>query len=187
MEILLAILLGALFGFALHKAGATDPQYILGMLRLSNLHLMKTILLAVGVSSLGLFLLLALGAGPAGNLSIKASHVCVLVGGAIFGLGFALAGYCPGTALCAAGAGRRDALSFIAGGLLGAGLYTAVFGGLQGSWLMAALGGKCTLAGTGVEGFPTLIGAVPGLVVAGLIGGAMVLIARKLPLHPRRT
>jgi uncharacterized membrane protein YedE/YeeE len=181
MEIILAIAIGGLFGFVLHKAGATDPQYILGMLRLRNLHLMKTILLAVGVSSLGLFLLLALGVDVPGKLSVKPSHLGVLLGGAIFGVGFALAGYCPGTGVCAAGTGRRDALFFVGGGLLGALAYTLVHGSASGAGLLAELGGTCTLATTGADGYGSLTGALPGLLVAGGLGLAMVGLARWLP------
>jgi F0F1-type ATP synthase assembly protein I len=47
--IILAIVIGAAFGFALDRVGATNPGYIISMLRLGNLHLMKTILLAIGV------------------------------------------------------------------------------------------------------------------------------------------
>ena len=42
MKILLAIILGAFFGYALYKVGATSPKKILSMLRLENLHLAKS-------------------------------------------------------------------------------------------------------------------------------------------------
>lgn len=61
MQLILAIALGALFGFALNRAGATNPGLIIKMLRLSNLHLMKVILFAIGLSTVALFSGLALG------------------------------------------------------------------------------------------------------------------------------
>ncbi len=52
MNIVLAIILGLLFGFILQKAGAANPQRILGMLRLNDLHLAKVILFAIGINKL---------------------------------------------------------------------------------------------------------------------------------------
>ena len=97
MEIILAILLGTLFGFVLHRVGASNPENIINMLRLKDLHLMKAILLAIGVASSILFVGLATGFINPSHISIKASYWGVLVGGMILGTGWAIAGYCPGT------------------------------------------------------------------------------------------
>ena len=59
MIIILAIILGTAFGFALDQAKASDPEKIINMLRLKDFHLMKVILFAIGFSSLLLFILLA--------------------------------------------------------------------------------------------------------------------------------
>jgi hypothetical protein len=48
MDIVLAIILGIFFGFALQRVGATNPQNIINMLRLKDLHLMKAIFFAIG-------------------------------------------------------------------------------------------------------------------------------------------
>lgn len=66
--IILAIILGAAFGFALDRVGATNPGYIIRMLNLSNLHLMKTILTGIGVASILTFGGLLLGLFDVGNL-----------------------------------------------------------------------------------------------------------------------
>lgn len=113
MNVFRAIILGFLFGFVLQKVGAANPQKTINILRLKDFHLMKAILFGVGASSLGLFILLAVGIIDASHVSIKSSYVGVIVGGAILGLGWAIAGFCPGTSLVGTGAGRKDALSFI--------------------------------------------------------------------------
>jgi len=181
MNIILSIVLGVLFGFVLQKVGAANPQKIIDMLRLKDFHLMKAIFLGIGVSSLALFALLAIGAIDGGNLSVKSSYLGVIIGGAILGLGWAIAGFCPGTGLVAVGAGRKDALSFILGGLSGAFIFMLIYAPLKASFLFNELGGKVTLAATGNEKFAALLPSLPGIAVAGVIAIVFIAIAWKLP------
>src|SRR6056297_3439428 len=113
--IILAILIGAAFGAVLDRIGATNPNWIVRMLTLRNLHLMKTILLAIGTGSILMFAGQMAGLVEVGHMSVKAAYGGVFIGGLLLGAGWAVAGYCPGTGLAAAAAGRRDALFFIAG------------------------------------------------------------------------
>lgn len=182
MAILLAVFLGGLFGVALQKVGATNPQNIINMLRLTDLHLMKAILLAIGASSLALFVGMALGWIDGGHLSIKSSYVGVIVGGAILGAGWAIAGYCPGTGLAAMAEGRIDGFWFVVGGLVGALVFAVVYAAIADSGLFAALGGAVTLART--EGNPALVSGVPGVVVAGVIAVVFIAVAAALPRYP---
>lgn len=186
MEIVLALFLGLLFGFVLQKAGASNPTRIIDMLRFRDLHLMKAILLAIGLSSLGLFILLNKGLFDVGHLSVKSAYIGVVAGGLLLGLGWALAGFCPGTALVGMGAGRKDAWFFVLGGLLGAWMYTMVYGTIASSALFAEIGGKVTLAETGSEKFPVLITEYSGLAVAGSIALFMIVLAFILPLLKKR-
>lgn len=181
MEIILAIAMGLAFGFVLQKAGAANPEKIINMLRLRDFHLAKAILFAIGASSLVLFALLALGVAPVANLSVKSAYIGVAIGGLLLGIGWAVAGFCPGTSLVAAGAGRKDAISFILGGLAGAALYMVVYAQLSDSVLFQSIGGKSTLAATGDESYPALVGSVPSFLVAGVIGLVLIAVAFKLP------
>lgn len=182
MNIILAIILGTAFGFALDRAKASNPQKIINMLRLKDFHLMKVILFAIGFSSLLLFILLAFNVIDTGHLSVKPAYAGVILGGAILGLGFAIGGYCPGTCIVAAGRGRKDALFFIVGGLLGAFVYMLVFGVIENTALFTQIsGGAIGLAETNPEKFQSVFGNVPALVIAGPIALIFMAVAFLLP------
>jgi hypothetical protein len=182
MELFFAILIGLFFGFVLQKSGAANPQRILGMLRLKDFHLMKTIFLGIGLSSLLLFLLMALGGINTSHLSVKTAYFGVILGGGIMGMGWALSGFCPGTGIVAAGALRKDALFFILGGLVGAWIFIGIYGSLASTALFEKIGGgKATLAETGMAKYTALLPALPALAVAGSIAIIFILIAWKLP------
>jgi hypothetical protein len=181
MTIILAIILGVFFGFALQRVGATNPQNIINMLRLTDLHLMKAIFFAIGISSALLFVLMTIGVIDAGHLSVKSSYTGVILGGALLGLGFAVAGYCPGTGLTALADGRKDALFFVGGGLLGALLYTLVYGSIKGSWLFDKIAGGKVMLASGSDKFQALVPVIPGTLLAAAIGAVFMIIAWKLP------
>jgi hypothetical protein len=63
-----------------------------------------------------------------------------VVGGAVMGVGFILGGYCPGTSVCAAAIGKKDAIAFVAGGFLGVFLYGEAYPALAGFAKGGALG-----------------------------------------------
>lgn len=146
MYIILALLLGGFFGFTLHAIGASNPQLIINMLRLKNLYLMKVILLAIGVSSFFLFAGLKIEVIPISHLFSTNANLGVLLGGAIFGLGWGISGYCPGTSLVALASLRRDAVAFIAGGLVGSWIYVMLFNLIGKSILFKDLFGIATLS-----------------------------------------
>ena len=88
MIIVLAILLGGFFGFALYKVGAANMDNLLSMLSLRNLTLMKIILFAIGLASVLVALFYTIGWFDPAHLNVKATHLGVVIGGLIFGLGF---------------------------------------------------------------------------------------------------
>ncbi len=182
MEIILAIVVGVAFGFALDQAQASNPHKIINMLRLKDFHLTKVILFAIGFSSLLLFILLALNIIDAGHLSVKTSYTGVIVGGGLLGAGFAISGYCPGTCVVAAGRGRKDALFFILGGLLGAFFYMLIFGSIKESFLFNKIaGGAVSLVETNPDKYDALIGNAKALLIAGPIAIFFMLAAFLLP------
>ena len=181
MEILLAIVIGAAFGAVLDRIGATNPTYIGRMLALTNLNLMKTILLAIGTGSVLMFAGQMIGLVDVGHMSVKAAYVGVFVGGLMLGAGWAASGFCPGTGVCAAASGRKDALFFIAGGLLGAAAYMVTYPAWKASGMLDdVMGGKTTLGtvpGSKFDGVTAMSGDIIGI----LMGLAFIVIAFVLP------
>ena len=115
---LLGLAIGGLFGAGLYLAGLAEPDKIIGTLRLKDFHAMRTIAVFVLVGMAGTWVLRVNGLG---HLSIKpAVLLSVLLGGGLLGIGFGMTGYCPGTGLACAAAGRFDALVTVIGMLLGA-------------------------------------------------------------------
>lgn len=163
-EIVLAIVLGALFGFVLHRIGAADGDKLINMLRLRDTELMKTILLGIGIAATLIFTSNALGILDIGHFDIKALNVGVIVGGIIFGIGWAVAGYCPGTAVSGIGAGKKDAVVYVLGGLVGAYLFSQtykIFNEL--GWFEKILGDTVALINVSED--------IQGLIPVGNIGG----------------
>jgi uncharacterized membrane protein YedE/YeeE len=185
MEIVLAILLGGAFGYVLQRIGATNPTRIIDMLTLSDLKLAKTILFSIGLASIIVFTYNAINPGAA-HFSVKAAYLGVFIGGLIFGLGFAIGGLCPGTGVAAMGEGRKDAMVYVLGGLVGAFLFAISFDTLKQTALykVAILGGKTTIAAgvtrNGHE-YHALINFLPGIVTAILIGLLFMYLAKVLP------
>lgn len=181
MSILLAIVIGVAFGATLDRIGATSPNWIIRMLSLRNLHLMKTILLAIGTGSILMFAGQMLGVVDVMHMSVKTAYVGVFIGGLMLGAGWAASGYCPGTGVCAAASGRKDGWFFIAGGLLGAAAYMATYPSWKASGLLDKLaGGKVTLGtvpGAKFDGLMALSGDILGIV----LGVVFVAVAFALP------
>ncbi len=121
----LGLVFGIMFGIFLQKAGVTRYEVIMGQLLLLDFTVLKVMMSAVIVGMVGVHFMQWRGWA---NVNVRSGSLgSTVVGGLIFGAGFALLGYCPGTVAGAAGQGAMDAL---VGGVLG-----LVFG----SWVFALL------------------------------------------------
>jgi uncharacterized membrane protein YedE/YeeE len=122
IAIVVGILMGTVFGFALEKSRVFEPGIIVGQMQLRNFIMLKVFLTAVAT---GAVVLAALNGFGIVKLQPKAAlYAADIIGGLILGVGIALAGACPGTTLAQIGAGYRDALFTLAGGLVGAVAYS---------------------------------------------------------------
>ncbi|MFG1343004.1 YeeE/YedE thiosulfate transporter family protein [Xanthobacter autotrophicus] len=117
-SILIGLAMGVVFGFALEKARVFEPGMIVGQMQMKNFIMLKVFLTAVAT---GAVVLAALHGFGLIKLAPKATfYAADIVGGLVLGIGIALAGACPGTVLAQIGAGYRDAIFTLAGGLTGA-------------------------------------------------------------------
>jgi len=140
---LTGFLIGTAFGASLLLSGLADPDKILGALRLKDFHAIRTIAVFVLVSMVGVWVLDLAGLA---NFSIKPATIwTVLAGGALLGVGFGMSGYCPGTGLACAAAGRIDALVSVVGMFAGALAFILVHPYVVGPLEATADFGKTTL------------------------------------------
>lgn len=90
--LVIALVLGAFFGFALNKAGLTKYHKIVNVFRFTDMAVLQFMMTALVVSMIGLYGLRALGLIQFPN--IPATYlVGNIVGGLVFGIGMALTGY----------------------------------------------------------------------------------------------
>jgi uncharacterized protein len=115
---------GVLFGFLLTRVGATDYDAISGMFALADFHLVGVMGLAIAVAAVGFALFRRFGLRARGGaplaLAKKPYTPGVVWGGLLFGVGWAVAGTCPGTALAQIGEGHLAGVFTFAGIVLGA-------------------------------------------------------------------
>lgn len=167
MQLIYGLATGMLFGVLLQKARVLRYDKQVGALRLKDMTIVKFMLSAILTAMIGIYLLRDMGMV---ELSIKGLSLGGQIGGGLlFGLGWGLLGYCPGTSWGAVGEGRYDAIWGIVGGWLGAALYAEVYPTMQSTVLAWGNFGKVTL--------PQLFG-LNHWVMAGLLVMAFLFLFR---------
>lgn len=143
MDLWYGLITGILFGFFLQKGRVLRYDKQLAALRLQDMTIVKFMLSHIAVAMVGVYLLYDLGLV---KLSLKPTILGgVMIGGVLFGLGWGLLGYCPGTSLGALGEGRWDSVWGILGMLVGAGIYAEAYPLLQKTVLTWGNYGKITV------------------------------------------
>ena len=142
-QLVLGLVFGLIFGFLLQKGGVAKYHILLGVLLLEDFTVVKVMLTAIIVGCIGIFSLQALGLV---KLHVKPTRYAAnIIGGLIFGVGFALIGYCPGTGAAALGQGNWDAIAGIAGLMLGSYLFAEASGWLDKTLMKVGDRGKLML------------------------------------------
>ena len=120
---------GLVFGFLLQKGGVGKFNILIGQLLLQDFTVIKIMLTAIIVGMVGIF---PLHHFAKVNLHIRETKIGPnVIGGLTFGAGFALIGYCPGTAAAALGQGSWDALFGMAGLVAGSWVFAEVSDALK--------------------------------------------------------
>jgi uncharacterized protein len=113
--------IGMAFGFLLQKGGVGKFNILIGQLLLQDFTVTRIMLTAIIVGMIGVFTLHHFAKV---NLHVKPTRIGPnIIGGLLFGAGFALLGYCPGTAAAALGQGSWDALFGMAGLVVGSWIF----------------------------------------------------------------
>jgi uncharacterized membrane protein YedE/YeeE len=165
--LIIATLIGIAFGWTLERAGLGSATKLAGQFYLTDLTVFKVMFSAIVTAMLGAFWLSRLGILDLSNVYIPETFLLPqLVGGLLFGVGFVVAGLCPGTSCVAAATGRGD------GGMVMIGMFTGV---LVTGLAFAPLRHFYESTARGSLTLPELLRVPTGVVVCAIV--AMALIA----------
>jgi uncharacterized membrane protein YedE/YeeE len=130
IEHISALLIGALFGFGLLVSGMANPDKVLSFLDLAGAWDPSLALVMAGAIAVGLIAFGVAGKRQAtftgDTIRLPANKAIdrrLLMGSLGFGVGWGLAGFCPGPALVAVGAGEIKAVVFVLAMLAGMSIY----------------------------------------------------------------
>ena len=133
MRPLLAFVAGLVFGLGLLLSGMADPAKVLGFLDLAgawNPSLVFVMVGAIAIAALAFALARRRTSALLGDAlqlpTATAIDRRLIAGALLFGVGWGLAGFCPGPALVALGMGAGKALVFVAAMLAGMGLFELI-------------------------------------------------------------
>ncbi len=158
-------IIGIAFGACLERAGLGSARKLMGQFNLRDLAVFKVMFSAIVTAMLGLFWLSKLGVLDLSRVYLPETFIIPqLVGGAIFGVGFALAGLCPGTSCVAAATGRGDGLVAMIGMFAGVLAMGAALPTIQRFFTSTARGGFT---------IPTALGVSDGGVVLAIVAIAI--------------
>jgi uncharacterized membrane protein YedE/YeeE len=151
-EQILGLATGIAFGFLLQRGGVIRFEKQVGLLLLKDMTVLRFMLSAIVVGMVGIITLSHLGILSPSHRPMNVG--AIVLGGSLFGIGWAFTGLCPGTSMGALGEGRLHAIFTIAGMLAGAMLFSRTYDFLQSTVLAWSDFGRISLSGvTGVSDF----------------------------------
>lgn len=158
-EQVLGLLTGIVFGILLQQGRVLRFEKQVGAMRFTDMTIFKFMLSAIMVGMIGIQLLISMNlAQPSVKPTIPGA---LAVGGVLFGAGWAVTGYCPGTSVGAVAEGRFHAVFAILGMVAGAALFAEAYPVLEKTVITWGNLGKLTL--------PGVLGVSPWIVAAVLV------------------
>jgi uncharacterized membrane protein YedE/YeeE len=140
-SLVIALVIGFFFGLFLERGGLGNPHKLTGVFYLTDFAVPKAMFTAILVASTGLYLMGDLKVLDMTKLWIVPTYFWPqMVGGSLFGIGYLVAGYCPGTAVAGLGSGRLDALVTIFGMIAGSLLFAVVYPAVEQFYLSSKMG-----------------------------------------------
>lgn len=153
----LAVLLGVFFGIFLGRGGLGNPHKLVGVFYLKDFVVPKVMFTAILVASSGLYLLSDLKFMDLDRLWFVSTFFWPqIAGGALFGVGFVVGGYCPGTAVAGLASGRLDALVAMTGIGIGSLLFALLYPLIEGFYQSSAMGAATVPGLLGISHWPIL-------------------------------
>jgi uncharacterized membrane protein YedE/YeeE len=141
VNLAMAVVIGLFFGFFLERGGMGNPHKLTGVFYRTDFAVPKVMFSAILVAATGLCLLSDLKVLDVSKVWIIPTFLWPqLVGGALFGLGYLVSGYCPGTAVAGLASGRLDALVTMAGIGSGTLLFSTLYPALAGFYNTSDMG-----------------------------------------------
>ncbi len=164
-----SVLIGLAFGFWLERAGFGSSRKLAAIFYRVDFAVLKVMFTAIVTAAVGLYLLEATGVVDVRTLYRPETFLTPqIAGGLLFGAGFVLGGWCPGTALVGVAAGKIDALVFLAGSGVGSLAFAAAWPSLAD---FASSGAR------GVSTLPAVFGWSEGLVTTLVVALALIAFA----------
>ncbi|MDF2771877.1 MAG: protein of unknown function YeeE/YedE [Geminicoccaceae bacterium] len=165
-SLVVAVLLGIAFGWFLERGGMGNARKLAGQFYFTDLAVLKLMFSAILTAMLGLFWLSWAGLLDLSRVYVPETFIVPqLVGGVVFGIGFAVGGLCPGTSCVAAATGRQDGLALVGGMLTGVFVFGEAFPVVQ-RFADSTARGAWTLP----DALGLSHGTVVGMIVAAALG-----------------
>lgn len=125
---LTSLLIGIVFGVALEQAGFGSSRRLAGIFYFRDMTVLKVMFTAVVVAMIGICYSKGFGLITLENVYfLHTLYAAQIVGGMLFGAGFVMSGWCPGTGAVGLASGKIDALVFLIGAAGGSMLYNEVY------------------------------------------------------------